>query len=65
MQDQLCGVRCPAIGSEMRDESKTIAMMVTMAMMRDSSAKRQERIAKVGDNSLRPYLLWLLSPADS
>ena len=54
-----------AIGSEMQDKSKTIATMVTMATMRDSSAKRQERIAKVGDNSLRPYLLWLLSPADS
>ena len=33
MQDQLCGVRCPAVSSEMQDKSETMAIMVTMATM--------------------------------
>ena len=40
MQDQLYGVRCPAVGSEMWDESETMVtmvMMVTMATTRDDS----------------------------
>ena len=32
--DQLCGGRCPAVGSEMRDESATMAKMAKMATMR-------------------------------